>query len=150
MNLSSILTPERTLCGFRGNSKKNVLEQISKIASTKISSSDEKSLLNSLMTREKLSSTGIGNGIAIPHGRIDNSEQPIAVLVTTESSIAFNAIDDKKVDIFFALFVPEDHCQQHLETLASIARLLSDKDFSKQVRRCETSTQLYSLIERNT
>ncbi|KGJ98959.1 PTS IIA-like nitrogen regulatory protein PtsN [Thalassotalea sp. ND16A] len=146
MKLESLLSLDCTKCSVPGNSKKNILEQISHLAAQKIASSTPKELLNSLINREKLSSTGIGNGIAIPHGRIDNCEKPVAVFITTDKSVAFDAIDDKAVDIFFALFVPEDHCQQHLETLASVARFFSDKDNSKKARRCRSSEQLYQLV----
>ncbi len=146
MNLAKLLGPDCTVCAVPGSSKKNVLEQISKIASKRVSSLTEKDLLGSLISREKLSSTGIGNGIAIPHGRIANTERVIAVLLTTEHPIEFDAIDNKPVDIFFSLFVPEDHCQEHLQTLSSIAQFFSDKDTCKKVRRCQTSDQLYQLI----
>ncbi|WOH35875.1 PTS IIA-like nitrogen regulatory protein PtsN [Thalassotalea fonticola] len=149
MKLDQLLSPDCTLCAVQGKSKKNILEQISAIAANKISSATAKELLNSLTKREKLSSTGIGNGIAIPHGKINNSESPVAVLLTTDKPVIFDAIDDKPVDIFFALFVPEDHCQQHLETLASVARFFSDKDNSKKVRRCNSSTELHQLVVSN-
>lgn len=146
MKLENLLDLDCIICAALGNSKKNILEQISNVAAKKISCSTTKELLTSLMTREKMGSTGIGKGIAIPHGRIANTEEAVAVLVTTEKPVPFDAIDDKPVDIFFALFVPENHCQQHLETLASVARLFSDKDASKKVRRCRTSSQLYQVV----
>ncbi len=134
------------MCAAPGNSKKNILEQISVLAANKISSATAKELLNNLINREKLSSTGIGNGIAIPHSKINNNEQPIAVLITTDTPIGFDAIDNKPVDIFFALFVPEDRCQQHLETLASIAQYFADKQNSKKVRRCTSANELYNTV----
>lgn len=149
MKLKKLFGPDCTVCAVSATSKKNILETISKIASKKLSSLTEKDLLCSLMSREKLSSTGIGNGIAIPHGRIANTESVIAVLVTTEQAIAFEAIDNKPVDIFIALFVPEDHCQEHLETLSGIAKFFSDKENCKAVRRCTTSEQLYQFIRQH-
>ncbi|WP_371188036.1 PTS IIA-like nitrogen regulatory protein PtsN [Thalassotalea maritima] len=146
MNLTSLLSPDCTICAAPANSKKNILEQISLIAANKISSASAKDLLNGLINREKLSSTGIGNGIAIPHVKIDNSEKPIAVLMTCDKPIDFDAIDNRPVDIFFALFVPEDSCQQHLQTLANVARFFADKDTSKKVRRCLSAEQLYALV----
>ncbi|NMP15720.1 PTS IIA-like nitrogen regulatory protein PtsN [Thalassotalea sp. Y01] len=146
MKLANLLSPDCTICAAPGNSKKNILEQISVLAANKISTSSAKELLNDLIDREKLSSTGIGKGIAIPHSKIDNTEQPVAVLITTDKAVNFDAIDNKPVDIFFALFVPEDSCQQHLETLASVAKYFSDKDNSKNVRRCTSANQLYRLV----
>jgi len=98
------------------------------------------------MAREKLSSTGIGKGIAIPHGRLSNTDAVVAVFITTDKPIVFDAIDDKPVDIFFAIFVPADNCQEHIETLANIAKFFSDKETCKKVRKCQTSQQLYNLI----
>ena len=149
MKLDTLLSPDCTVCAAQGKSKKSILEQISAIAANKIGSANTKELLNNLINREKLGSTGIGNGIAIPHGRINNNENPVAVLLTTEKPILFDAIDDKPVDIFFALFVPEDHCQQHLETLASVAKFFSNKENSRKVRRCNSSKELHQLIVNN-
>ena len=149
MKLEQLLSPDCTKCAVQGKSKKNILQQISALAANKISSANAKELLDSLSKREKLSSTGIGNGIAIPHGKINNCESPVAVLLTTDKPVIFDAIDDKPVDIFFALFVPEDHCQQHLETLASVARFFSTKQNSKKVRRCRNSAELHQLVINN-
>ena len=104
-------------------------------------------LLTSLLNREKMGSTGIGNGIAIPHGRLPNTNKAVAVLVTTEKTIDFDAIDNKEVDIFIALFVPENSCQAHLDTLQNIAKLFSDKQVIKQVRKCNDDQTLYNLIQ---
>ncbi len=146
MKLENILAPDCTICAAESSSKKSILEKISNIAADKIANTNEKELLLSLMSREKLSSTGIGKGIAIPHGRLNNTDQVVAVLITTKKPIAFDAIDDKPVDIFIAIFVPEDHCQQHLQTLASIARLFSDKNTCKKVRKCQSSAELFDLV----
>ena len=107
--INQILMPESIVCNYPAKSKKNILDKISKIAAEKITNSSEKDLLISLMSREKLSSTGIGKGIAIPHGRLDNTNQVVAVLITTETAIEFDAIDDKPVDIFFAILFPQSN-----------------------------------------
>ena len=135
------------MCAVPATSKKKILETISEKASEHIESSSTFELLDSLITREKVGSTGIGNGIAIPHGRLPNTEKVIAVLVTTTEPIAFDSIDNRPVDIFVALFVPEAQCQQHLCTLQSIAQVFSDKRMCKQARKCETSKELFSLVQ---
>jgi len=96
-----------------------------------------------------MGSTGIGNGIAIPHGRIPNSNKAIAVIITTENAINFEAIDSRNVDIFISLFVPKDSCQAHLDTLQNIAKLFSDKKIIKQVRKCTDEQALFELISQN-
>jgi PTS system nitrogen regulatory IIA component len=146
MNLSTILSPDCTACAVPAASKKRILEQISQLAANKIPELSQQELLASLINREKLGSTGIGNGIAIPHGRLPTSSQVVAVLLTSEKPIGFDAIDNQGVDIFFALFVPEDQCQQHLQTLASIAETFGNKQVCKKVRKITDGKALYDFI----
>ena len=147
MQLSEILTTSCTRCDVEITSKKRILEQICHLAANRISEIDENDLLDSLLEREKMGSTGIGNGIAIPHGRLPNSSKAVAVLITTESTIDFDAIDNREVDVFIALFVPENSCQEHLDTLKNIAQLFSDKKMIKKVRKCDNDQALYDLIQ---
>ena len=147
MKLSEILTLECTLCAVTTTSKKRILEEICQVAASQITDMDQGELLDSLLDRENMGSTGIGNGIAIPHGRLPNSSKAIAVLVTTENAIDFDAIDNRNVDVFISLFVPEDSCQEHLNTLQSIAKLFSDKHMIKNVRKCQTQQELFDVIQ---
>ncbi|MBA6346958.1 MULTISPECIES: PTS IIA-like nitrogen regulatory protein PtsN [unclassified Colwellia] len=147
MKLQDILTLDCTLCAIKGTSKKKLLEIISTTAAKKFDNIDTHQLFESLMAREKVGSTGIGNGIAIPHGRLTNTSQVIAVLLTSEQAVEFDAIDNRAVDIIIALFVPEENCQQHLDTLQSIAQIFSTKQFAKQVRKCQNSQELFTLIK---
>ncbi len=147
MKLQQLLTPDSTRSLVPINSKKRILEEICLLAANKIPDLDQHQLLDSLMEREKMGSTGIGNGIAIPHGRLANEQHAVAVLITTEKAIAFDAIDNRAVDIFIALFVPENCCDEHLSTLQSIAKLFSNKNNSKQIRKAQTDEQLFQLIQ---
>ena len=150
MKLQDILTLDCTLCAVKGTSKKKLLEIICATAAKKIDSLDSYQLFDSLMAREKVGSTGIGNGIAIPHGRLANTSQVIVVLLTSEQAVEFDAIDNRAVDIFIALFVPEENCQQHLSTLQSIAKIFSNKQVVKQVRKCQNSQMLFDVIKHAT
>ncbi|BCV38198.1 MULTISPECIES: PTS IIA-like nitrogen regulatory protein PtsN [Shewanella] len=145
MELSTILRPECTTCATPG-SKKKVLELISDLASAQYPTLSSQAIFESLLAREKMGSTGIGNGIAIPHGRLPDITEPIAVLVKCEEPIAFDAIDNQPVDILFALLVPADQCQQHLSTLSAMAEKLSDKAILKQLRKSRDETELYQVI----
>ena len=145
MELSTILRPECTTCATPG-SKKKVLELISDLASAQYPTLSSQAIFESLFAREKMGSTGIGNGIAIPHGRLPDITEPIAVLVKCEEPIAFDAIDNQPVDILFALLVPADQCQQHLSTLSAMAEKLSDKAILKQLRKSSDETELYQVI----
>ena len=93
-----------------------------------------------------MGSTGIGNGIAIPHGRIDGIDDIVAVVVTSEEPIDFDAIDDRPVDIFFALLVPSEQTEEHLQTLSSIAQKLSDKDIVKTIRKATSKDQIIAAL----
>ena len=147
MQLSEILTTNCTRCDVPVTSKKRILEKICQLAIDRVTDIEEYELLESLLDREKMGSTGIGNGIAIPHGRLPNASKAVAVLITTEEAIDFDAIDNRDVDIFIALFVPENSCQEHLDTLQNIAKLFSDKKVIKQVRKCRDDQTLFNLIQ---
>ena len=147
MKLKDILTQDCTFCSVAVTSKKRILEKICMVAASKIDGYSHQELLESLMARENMGSTGIGNGIAIPHGRLTGHKQAIAILLTSESPIKFDAIDNRAVDIFIALFVSEDSCQEHLSTLQSIAMMFADKKTSKLVRKCKDNFQLFQLIQ---
>lgn len=147
MKLQEILTPDCTICAAPGSSKKRVLEYLSSLAAEKFEQYDTFELLESLIKRERMGSTGIGNGIAVPHGKLANATKPIAVVITTESGVNFDAVDHRAVDIFIALFVPENECQNHLCTLQSIAAIFRNKQFCKKVRKCTSNQALYELIQ---
>ena len=146
MEIKDILSPDCTRCAVQGTSKKRILEAISQIAANHLADIDQATVLSSLMCREKLGSTGIGGGIAIPHGRLNELEKVLAVMVTCKPAIEFDAIDNKPVDIFFALFVPENQAQGHLQTLATIAGKLSDKQTVKSLRAATGNQQLFEAI----
>lgn len=147
MTLQDILTLDCTRCAVPASSKKRILEQICLIAAEKMSNCSASELLESILNREKMGSTGIGNGIAIPHGRLNNTDKAMAVLLTTEKAIDFDAIDNKSVDIFICLFVPKNSTQEHLNTLQSIAQLFSDRKTAKQARKCTNNQELFNLIQ---
>jgi PTS system nitrogen regulatory IIA component len=131
------------------NSKKRIIEYIAQLAKTKLPELSEYDILESLLSREKLGSTGIGNGIALPHGRLHEINQSLAIFVTTKTPVHYDAIDDRPVDIFCALLIPEEQCEAHLSTLSSIAKLLNDKSVCKQIRQAETDEQVYRILMEN-
>ena len=143
--MKDILTPARTLCRAPGLSKKRLFETIASIISE-----DQPALLydevfSQLTAREKLGSTGLGQGIAIPHCRVDACPEPLGTLVTLEQAIDFDAPDDQPVDLLFALLVPGEAHQQHLDILANVARLFSQPDFCRQLRAAPDSQALFEL-----
>ncbi len=145
MQINQVLTLGCTKSAVQCSSKKRALELISQLAAAELGD-NEKDLFDCLLIREKMGSTGIGNGIAIPHGRIFNSEQAVAVLIQCKEPIGFDAIDNTPVDILFALLVPDSQCKEHLKTLSTIAERLSDKRVLKQLRAAKDDQQLYNIM----
>ena len=146
MDIQAIVSLDRTECAVQCNSKKRILEIIADIAAKQNENIDQATVLNSLMARERMGSTGIGNGIALPHGRLPGLEKVIAIVVTSTPAIDFDALDEKPVDIFFALLVPDEQTEGHLQTLATVAGKLSDKETIKAIRRATTSDDILSAL----
>lgn len=144
--INSFLSKDCTKAAVLFHSKKRMLEYISQIAQQKLPELTEQEILDSLLKREKLGSTGIGKGIAIPHGRLSNIDETVAILVVNTQPIAFDAIDDRPVDIFITLLVPDAQCQTHLKTLAAIADKLKDKQFCKKLRHAQSDQSLYEIM----
>jgi len=142
-SLSQILTPARTICHAPGSSKKKLFETIAGVLSEDQPSLSYDEVFSQLIAREKLGSTGLGNGIAIPHCRVSSCNQPLGSLVTLREPIDFEAPDDQPVDLLFVLLVPEEAHQQHLELLAGIARLFSREEFCGRLREATDSHSLY-------
>ena len=146
MDIQAIVSLDRTECAVQCNSKKRILEIIADIAAKQNENIDQATVLNSLMARERMGSTGIGNGIALPHGRLPGLEKVIAIVLPSTPAIDFDALDEKPVDIFFALLVPEEQTEGHLQTLATVAGKLSDKETIKAIRRATTSDDILSAL----
>jgi PTS system nitrogen regulatory IIA component len=146
MVINDIISLDRTKCLVECQSKKRIFEVISEIAVQQSPELDQVEVLSSLLSREKMGSTGIGNGIAIPHGKIKGLGNMIAVIVTSNKPIEFDAIDSQPVDIFFAILVPEEQTDKHLQALSGIAKKLSDKDIVKAVRRATTKNEIVAAL----
>ena len=146
MLISDIISLDRTQCSVDCHSKKKIFELISESAVNYDPSLSQIDVLNSLLCREKMGSTGIGNGIAIPHGRISGIDNIVAFIITSAQGIYFDAIDNKPVDIFFAILVPEEQAESHLQALAGIAKKLSNKDTVKAIREAKDKYQIISAL----
>ena len=147
MEIKDILSRDCTRCAVPLTSKKRVLQYISSIAAEKVLTLNEDEILSSLLCREKLGSTCIGGGIAIPHGRVSGIEVPVAVAVTSQSGVNFGSIENQQVDIFFAVMVPATQEEEHLKTLGCIARKLGDTNIVKQIRKSNSDQQLYDILQ---
>ncbi|ANS84343.1 PTS IIA-like nitrogen regulatory protein PtsN [Vibrio scophthalmi] len=145
MQLSEILTLDCTKSAVQCTSKKRALEMISEIVAEHTGQNSTE-LFECMLSREKMGSTGIGNGIAIPHARMQSSDQAVAVLLQCESPIEFDAIDNRPVDLLFALLVPDAQCKEHLKTLSCMAERLNDKLILKQLRKAQSDQELYDIM----
>ena len=143
--LSQILTPQRTVCRVAGVNKKHLFETIARIICDDQQSLPYDEVLDRLIAREKLGSTGMGQGIAIPHCRISQCARPLGSLLTLAEAIPFNAPDGVPVDLLFVLLVPVQAHQEHLDILANIAQLISRTDICERLRASTDDRTLYDV-----
>ena len=146
MNISQLLSPSSTLVCDNMSSKKKVLEKVSEIMAESIDCNSKK-IFDSLLCRERLGTTALGDGVAIPHGRVASCEEATAVCILMETGVDYDAPDKKPVDIIFAIMVPENAHQDHLRHLAKIAELLSNNAIVSQIRHAHSSEALYEILE---
>jgi len=146
MEIKSILNQECVIHQHECNSKKRLLETIASHLCDQNPVLDPGNVFSALIARERLGSTGIGNGIAIPHCRIQGCSQTIGVMVTLQKPIDFDAIDNQPVDVIFVLIVPEDHNKDHLQTLATLAETFSDAEHLNLIRQAKDAEELYNII----
>ena len=145
MQIDHILTPERTFAGVQGGSKKRVLELIGKLVAQH-TNLDPDAIYENLIAREKLGSTGFGNGIAIPHCRLEDCHQAIGALLQLDGKIDFDALDGQPVDLIFVLLVPQEATEQHLQILKMLAGKLDRADLRDALRAAPDADALYRVM----
>ena len=148
MNINDMLSPNSMLINFNGTSKKQVLEELSKLAEKNLGI-NSRTLLESLTKREKLGSTGVGNGVAIPHANNDKIDKPYVFVTTLVNALDFNSTDDQPVDIIFLLIAPDNNGSKHLQALALISRLLKNKELTTKLRGCKSTESAYAVISQS-
>ena len=146
MKITDVLTPAMTECNLQGGSKKRVLENLSIFITEQLGGDAEQTdtLFHSLVARERLVSTGIGDGIAIPHCRAPGFKRIHGCLIKLSKPVDFDAIDDEPVDLIFALVVPEEKNDEHLATLARVAALLQNESSRQSLRQCSSNEELFN------
>jgi nitrogen PTS system EIIA component len=145
MNISQFLSPEHSQCDIAGVSKKRILEYLSGFLNDDGCEADADDIYQKLLERERLGSTGIGDGVAIPHCRSANCHKITGALLKLNDSVDFDSLDGKPVDLVFALVVPEEQNQDHLDALAAIARLLQSDEVRSRLRSATCDADLYRL-----
>ncbi len=150
MNLRSILRPELTFCNVPGGSKKLLLETSAERIANRIPQVTATQIYEALLAREQLGSTGLGDGIAIPHCRVPHCQQTLGCLLKLSEAVDFDAIDNKPVDLLFFLLVPENTLVGHLKTLRILAENFSSPEFCKRLRTATSAAELYTAATGHT
>jgi|TARA_B110000967_G_C18896273_1_gene570886 PTS system nitrogen regulatory IIA component len=146
MKITDILTQKMTQCDLPGGSKKRVLENLSAFVTDQLGGNTEQAdtLFHNLVARERLGSTGIGEGVAIPHCRVSGFNRIHGCLIKLEDPVDFGALDDQPVDLIFALIVPEEQNDEHLATLARVAAIMQNDQSRQSLRQCSNDEDLFN------
>lgn len=145
MPLTDLVTPTAILPALKVNSKKQAIQEIAARAA-KLTGLNERTVFETLLQREKLGSTGVGNGIAIPHGKLPKLETLFGLFARLERPIDFESLDGRPVDLIFLLLAPEAAGADHLKALARVARMLRDEDVARKLRDSRDAEAIYAVL----
>ncbi len=145
MPLSDLVAPNAIMPALRVNGKKQTLQEVAARAA-QLTGQNERTIFEILVQREKLGSTGVGNGIAIPHGKLAKLDKLFGLFARLERPIDFEALDGQPVDLVFLLLAPEGAGADHLRALARVARLLRDPEVARKLRESRDSEALYAVL----
>lgn len=145
MQLSEFLSPDRVLAGVKASGKKQILQFLTEHAAAH-TQLDAHDLMHTLLEREKLGSTGVGHGVAIPLGKNEALEELIGFFALLERPVPFDAIDQEPVDMVFLLLAPTTAGAQHLKALATISRLMRDDNIVAKIRNANHADAIYALL----
>jgi nitrogen PTS system EIIA component len=145
MALNDIVTLNAVIPALRVNGKKQAIQEIAARAA-ELSGLSERTIFETLLQREKLGSTGIGHGIAIPHGKLPKLDRLFGLFARLERAIDFESLDGQPVDLIFLLLAPEGAGADHLKALARVARLLRDPDVANKLRESRDADALYAVL----
>ena len=145
MSITSLLATDRIFTDAVISSKKRLLEYISQQAADELAL-PQNTIFNKLLERERLGSTGLGQGFAVPHARLDNLQQAHACFIKLDKAINYDAMDQQPVDLVFVLFIPEASTEEHLQILASLAKIFSQADVSEKIRNSRSADDIIQLI----
>jgi len=147
MMITDFLKEDCILVNLKSKEKKEALEELLILLKNKNYIKDSKEILETVLEREKLGSTGIGQGIAVPHARTDQIENLVGAVGISTNGISFNSLDGEPVNIIFLIIAPTKSIGLHLKALAKIARLLKNRTFRNALRNAETSAEVIEIIK---
>jgi PTS system nitrogen regulatory IIA component len=145
MEIADLLSPDAVVAHLKAANKKQVLQDMAHRAA-QLTRLPERRIFDTLMEREKLGSTGMGQGIAIPHGRVPGIQKMTGLFAQLDHPVDFDAMDDQPVDLVFLLLAPEDAGADHLKALARVSRLLRNQTVCEKLRGAPQSATLYALL----
>ncbi len=145
MEIDDLITPASVIANMRVSNKRQALQELARRAATLIKG-DERQIFEVLWERERLGSTGIGMGTAVPHGKLPRLERLCGVFARLDKPIDFEAIDDQPVDLIFVLLAPEGAGADHLKALARVSRLFRDRVVCDKLRGTDRAEALYALL----
>lgn len=145
MSLADLIVQDAVLPALKVNSKKQLLQELSSKAAL-VTGLSEREIFDVILQRERLGSTGVGNGIAIPHGKLNSINHIVGVFARLDAPVDFEALDDQPVDLVFLLLAPEGSGADHLKALSRIARVLRDGDMVMKLRQTESASAIYAFL----
>ena len=145
MPLTELVAPNAVIPALKANTKKKVIQELAARAA-KLSGQSDRAILEVLLQREKLGSTGVGNGVAIPHGKLPKLERLFGLFARLEKPVDFESMDNQPVDLIFLLLAPENAGADHLKALAKVARLLRDPDVARKLRDSRDADAIYNVL----
>ena len=145
MPTTDLVSPNAIIPAMKVNGKKQALQEIA-VKAAELTGQNEKAILEILLQREKLGSTGVGNGVAIPHGKLPKLGSVFGLFARLERPIDFEALDGQPVDLIFLLLAPEGAGADHLKALARVARLLRDPEIARKLRASNGAEAIYAVL----
>lgn len=145
MTIASLISPKAVVSNVPGNSRKQVFQVLSERLAA-LSGLDDRAILETLRQRERLGTTGVGQGLAIPHGRIAGLDHLVGLFAKLAKPVDFEAMDGQPVDLVFVLLAPEDAGADHLQALARIARLFRNAGIAQKLRQVDDEATLYAIL----
>jgi len=143
--IAELIAPENVIDHLKAGSKKQVLQELAKRAAG-LTGMKERAIFDVLLERERLGTTGVGGGVAIPHGKLPDLDRIYGMFARLETPIDFDAVDEQPVDLIFLLLAPESAGADHLKSLARVSRLLRNKETCDKLRGSERGKALYALL----
>lgn len=149
MEIEDLITPAHVVARLKATSKKQVLQELAKRAA-ELTGLHERAIFDVLLERERLGTTGVGNGIAIPHGKLPEMKTLFGLFARLEEPVDFDSIDEQPVDLIFLLLAPEGAGADHLKALARVSRLLRNQQTCEKLRAAKDPEVLYALLTEKT